>query len=194
MRKNVFRPEIILPHILLSAVIFISALGGISCSVNYDNVYDTESTVPELMLDEAVFTRTEDSLISSRIESRRLEEFKDTGKVYAETITFETKNQDGKVNALGRAGVMNADTRNKIYEFYNGIHIEAPERGVKIDGESLKWNANTEQLVGEKGKRLTIEKDGISLSGEGFSASAVSEQFSFSSNIEGAYEDKETDF
>lgn len=162
-----------------------------ACSVNYDNIYETEGTIPELMLDDAVFKRIKDGKINSQIQSGRLEEFKDSGKVLAREIQFETKNDDGKVNSFGSAGLMKADTKKEIYEFFNGIHIEAPERGIEIDGESLRWNGKTEQLVGEKGKSLTIKKDGISLSGKGFSASAVSESFSFASSVYGNYKDEE---
>ena len=165
-------------------------LAAASCSVNYDNIYETEGTVPELMLDDAVFKRVRDSKAVSEIQSERLEEFKASGKVLAKNIQFETKNDDGKVNSFGNAGIMKADTKKEVYEFYEGIHIEAPERGVAIDGESLRWNGKNEQLVGEKGKVLTIKKDGISLSGKGFSASAVSESFNFSSSVNGNYEDK----
>ena len=111
----------------------------------------------------------------------------------ARDIQFETKNDQGKVNSFGSAGIMKADTKKEVYEFFNGIHIEAPERGVEIDGESLRWNGKNEQLVGEKGKSLTIKKDGISLSGNGFSASAVSESFNFSSMVFGNYKDAESD-
>ena len=164
-----------------------------SCSVNYDNIYDTEGTVPELMLDEAVFKRIKDSKVSSEIQSKRLEEFKDGGTVLAQDIQFESKDDEGKVNSFGNAGLMKADTNNEVYEFYQGIHIEAPERGFVIDGESLRWNGKTEQLTGEKGKPVTIKKDGVTLSGSGFSASAISESFSFSSNVGGSYVDKKED-
>lgn len=174
----------------ISAIVFL-CVASASCSVNYDNIYETEGTVPELMLDDAVFKRIKDSKVSSEIQSERLEEFKDSGKVLAKNIQFETKNDDGKVNSFGRAGIMKADTKKEIYEFFGGIHIEAPERGVKIDGESLKWNGKTEQLVGEKGKTLSIEKDGIILRGQGFSASAISESFNFASSVSGEYRDEE---
>ena len=119
-----------------------------------------------------------------------VEEFKESGRVLAQNIQFETKNGDGKVNSFGSAGIMNADTKSEVYEFYNGIHIEAPERGVTIDGESLRWNGKTEQLVGQKNSPLTIKKDGVTLTGHGFSASAISESFNFASNVGGLYVDK----
>ncbi|MBQ9627462.1 MAG: hypothetical protein IJR40_09855, partial [Treponema sp.] len=84
---NFFCPRMI-PTIL--------ALGfaAVSCSVNYNNVYETEDTVPELMLDEAVFKRVKDSKAVSEIQSKRLEEFKDGGTVLAQDIQFESKNED----------------------------------------------------------------------------------------------------
>ena len=173
------------------AAIFFFSFAALSCSVNYDNIYETEGTIPELMLDEAVFKRVKDGKPSSQIQSQRLEEFKDSGKVLAQNIQFETKNDDGKVNSFGSAGLMKADTKKEVYEFFNGIHIEAPERGVTIDGESLRWNGKTEQLVGEKTKPLTIMKDGVSLTGHGFSASAISESFNFASMVYGSYKDEE---
>ncbi len=176
------------PFRLFTGIIL--SVAAASCSVNYDNIYDTEGTVPELMLDEAVFKRVKDSKVSSEIQSKRLEEFKDSGTVLAQDIQFESRNDEGDVNSFGSAGLMKADTNKEIYEFYNGIHIEAPERGVVIDGDSLRWNGKTEQLSGEKGKSVTIKKDGVTLSGSGFSASAVSESFSFASNVGGVYVDK----
>lgn len=176
----------------ISAIVFLSVAAA-SCSVNYDNIYDTEGTVPELMLDEAVFKRIKDSKAVSEIQSKRLEEFKDGGTVLAQDIQFESKNDNGEVNSFGSAGLMKADTQKELYEFYNGIHIEAPERGLVIDGESLRWNGKTEQLTGEKDKSVTIKKDGVALSGSGFSASAISESFSFASNVGGVYVDKEED-
>lgn len=173
----------------ISAIVFLS-LAAASCSVNYDNVYDTEGTVPELMLDEAVFRRVKDNKVSSEIQSKRLEEFKDGGTVLAQEIQFTSKNEKGEVNSFGSAGLMKADTNREVYEFYKGIHIEAPDRGLVIDGESLRWNGKSEQLTGEKGKTVTIKKDGVTLSGSGFSASAVSESFSFASNVGGLYVDK----
>lgn len=177
--------------LLLIPALFVPFL--CACSVNYDDVYDTADTVPELMLDNAVFTRVDNSRVAAEIKSTRLEEFKDSGRVLAEEIEFETMNTDGKTNAVGSAGIMCADTKNEMYEFYGGIHIEAPSRGVKIDGESLRWNGKTEQLTGERGKTLTLEKDGITLSGSGFSASAVSEQFNFAGDIFGRYKDEENE-
>jgi LPS export ABC transporter protein LptC len=176
------------PFRLFTGIIL--SVAAASCSVNYDNIYDTEGTVPELMLDEAVFKRVKDSKVSSEIQSKRLEEFKDSGTVLAQDIQFESRNDEGDVNSFGSAGLMKADTNKEIYEFYNGIHIEAPERGVVIDGDSLRWNGKTEQLSGEKEKSVTIKKDGVTLSGSGFSASAVSESFSFASNVGGVYVDK----
>ena len=179
------------PFRLFTGIIL--AVAAASCSVNYDNIYDTEGTVPELMLDEAVFKRVKDSKVSSEIQSKRLEEFKDSGTVLAQDIQFESRNDEGDVNSFGSAGLMKADTNKEIYEFYNGIHIEAPDRGVVIDGDSLRWNGKTEQLSGEKEKSVTIKKDGVTLSGSGFSASAVSESFSFASNVGGVYVDKKED-
>jgi len=176
----------------ISAIVFL-CLAAASCSVNYDNIYETEGTIPELMLDEAVFKRVKDGKATSQIQSERLEEFKESGKVLAQNIQFETKNDDGKVNSFGSAGLMKADTQNEVYEFFKGIHIEAPERGVTIDGESLRWNGKTEQLVGERGKALTIKKDGVTLSGHGFSASAISESFNFATSVSGNYKDEEKD-
>ncbi len=179
------------PFRLFTGIIL--SVAAASCSVNYDNIYDTEGTVPELMLDEAVFKRVKDSKVSSEIQSKRLEEFKDSGTVLAQDIQFESRNDEGDVNSFGSAGLMKADTNKEIYEFYNGIHIEAPDRGVVIDGDSLRWNGKTEQLSGEKEKSVTIKKDGVTLSGSGFSASAVSESFSFASNVGGVYVDKKED-
>lgn len=161
------------------------------CSVDYGTVYESESSVPELMLDNANFSRIEQGQTTAQISSERLEKFKNSGKVFAQNIRFETRDENGETNATGKAGLMSADTDEEIYEFFGGIEIRSETHNVRISGESLKWNGKTEQLVGERGKEITIEKDGITLSGQDFSASAVSERFSFGAEVRGSYVDEE---
>lgn len=177
-------------RVLLSAIFF--AIFA-SCSVDYGTVSDNDDVVPELMLDDARFSRIEKGQTTAQVSSERLEEFKGSGKVFAQKIQFETKNENGETTATGKAGLMRADTDAELYEFFEGIEIRSETHNVNISGESLKWNGKTEQLVGERGKEITIEKDGVSLSGQDFSASAVSEQFSFGAEVHGTYTDKEKD-
>lgn len=189
-RKAAFSGSSNLTRILLSAIFFAIFAG---CSVDYGTVSDSEDSVPELMLDDARFSRIEKGQTTAQVSSERLEEFKGSGKVFAQKIQFETKNADGETTATGKAGLMRADTDAELYEFFEGIEIRSETHNVNISGESLKWNGKTEQLVGERGKEITIKKDGISLSGQDFSASAVSEQFSFGAEVHGIYIDKEKD-
>lgn len=189
-RKAAFSGSSNLTRILLSAIFFAIFAG---CSVDYGTVSDSEDFVPELMLDDARFSRIEKGQTTAQVSSERLEEFKGSGKVFAQKIQFETKNADGETTATGKAGLMRADTDAELYEFFEGIEIRSETHNVNISGESLKWNGKTEQLVGERGKEITIKKDGISLSGQDFSASAVSEQFSFGAEVHGIYIDKEKD-
>lgn len=189
-RKAAFSGSSNLTRILLSAIFFAIFAG---CSVDYGTVSDSYDSVPELMLDDARFSRIEKGQTTAQVSSERLEEFKGSGKVFAQKIQFETKNADGETTATGKAGLMRADTDAELYEFFEGIEIRSETHNVNISGESLKWNGKTEQLVGERGKEITIEKDGISLSGQDFSASAVSEQFSFGAEVHGIYIDKEKD-
>lgn len=189
-RKAAFSGSSNLTRILLAAIFFAIFAG---CSVDYGTVSDSEDFVPELMLDDARFSRIEKGQTTAQVSSERLEEFKGSGKVFAQKIQFETKNADGETTATGKAGLMRADTDAELYEFFEGIEIRSETHNVNISGESLKWNGKTEQLVGERGKEITIEKDGISLSGQDFSASAVSEQFSFGAEVHGIYIDKEKD-
>lgn len=189
-RKVAFSGSSNLTRILLAAIFFAIFAG---CSVDYGTVSDSEDFVPELMLDDARFSRIEKGQTTAQVSSERLEEFKGSGKVFAQKIQFETKNADGETTATGKAGLMRADTDAELYEFFEGIEIRSETHNVNISGESLKWNGKTEQLVGERGKEITIEKDGISLSGQDFSASAVSEQFSFGAEVHGIYIDKEKD-
>lgn len=188
MRKAASSCRSNLTRILLSAIFFAIFAG---CSVDYGTVSDSEDFVPELMLDDARFSRIEKGQTTAQVSSERLEEFKGSGKVFAQKIQFETKNANGETTATGKAGLMRADTDAELYEFFEGIEIRSETHNVNISGESLKWNGKTEQLVGERGKEITIEKDGISLSGQDFSASAVSEQFSFGAEVHGIYIDKE---
>lgn len=188
--KSAFKGSSNFSRIFL-ATIFIAIFSG--CSVDYGTVSESEEFVPELMLDDARFSRIENGQTTAQVSSERLEEFKGSGKVLAQKIQFETKNSDGETTATGKAGLMCADTDAELYEFFDGIEIRSETHNVRISGESLKWNGRTEQLTGERGKEITIEKDGVSLSGQDFSASAVSEQFSFGAEVHGTYIDKEKD-
>lgn len=161
------------------------------CSVDYGTISESEDSIPELMLDDADFSRIEQGRTTAHVSSERLETFKGSGKVFAQNIQFETKGPDGETSATGKAGLMSADTDAELYEFFGGIEIRSETHNVNISGESLKWNGKTEQLVGERGKEITIEKDGIHLSGQDFSASAVSERFSFGAEVHGTYVDEE---
>ena len=179
-----------LARIFLAAIFF--AIFA-SCSVDYGMGAESEDFVPELMLDDARFSRIDQGQATAQVSSERLEKFKGSGKVFAQNIQFETKDSNGETTATGKAGLMCADTDAELYEFFDGIEIRSETHNVNISGESLKWNGKTEQLVGERGKEITIEKDGVSLSGQDFSASAVSEQFSFGTEVHGTYIDKEAE-
>ncbi len=160
------------------------------CSLRYDEDKAPEAVVPELTLEDAKFSRTENGKITTTLSGKKIEQYKADGRIFAKDIEFEVREKDGKVSSKGSCGLLSADSKNDQYVFFDGITLENTSRNVVISADSLKWDGRSEQLTGERQKDLTIKKDGLTLTGKGFTASAISNSFAFSGAVTGTYEDK----
>lgn len=167
------------------SVVSLCAVIFCSCSLDYGTTYSLEETYPELVLKQAVIDRTENGVLTASIHCEQMEQYKSGEKVMAEGIDFSVMDKNGKVTSSGKAGYLSCDSANELYEFYQGIYIFNEERGIEITTDALRWNGKTEQLTGEKDKSLAIRKNNTSLTGTGFSASAISNSFSFSRHVSG---------
>lgn len=173
-----------------AALIFLSALSVISgCSLNYGEKFAPEEAVPELVLKNSVFTRTEKGKITVSVKSSELEQYKTTGKTIAKDIEFNALDNNGEISTTGTCGYISADSKNNEYLLFDAIKLDDITRGIKISGEKLKWNSKTEQITGDKKSILEVSKNNATLSGKNFSGSAISETFSFNGAVKGKMQD-----
>lgn len=163
-----------------------------SCSLAYEKEASPEESVPEFSFNDAVFLRYENSKMSTKLSADKLEQYKSDGAAFLLNPKFATFSQDGKVSTEGSCGILAADTMNEIYELFNGISMDMKSQNLKIQADSLKINSKNEQLTGSENGKVTITRDDIQITGEGFSASGVSKDFVFHSGIDGMIKAKDS--
>ena len=163
--------------------LFIFSLSA--CSLKYQRETVSEETVPQISFEELVLTQYSDDKKTLRLEGTVYEQYKKSGLIYAKDASFVIFDSDQKETASATAKYISADTRNKIYEFFDGITFLDNNQGTQIAGNTLKWNTSTEQLVSAKNQELTIKKDNLEITGKDFSASAISNTFLFSGPVHG---------
>ncbi|QTQ13459.1 LPS export ABC transporter periplasmic protein LptC [Treponema parvum] len=166
------------------AVIFMISLSA--CSLNYANgMPSADDFVPEIVFTDAKFYRIENSKKSLDVYADKIEQYKKGAVSYAENIKFASYDGDEKINSEGSCSLLSADSQKKEYILLGDIIIKNHPQKTTISAQSVRWNADSQQLTGGKDEVVTLVRDDITLKGRGFSASAVSNGFSFSGETEG---------
>lgn len=169
-----------------AAALFLISLALLSCSLNYlSSASDVEERVPELVFIDATFTRYENRVRTIDFSASQIEQYSKGAKFFAENADFTIFDQENKVETTGKCGLLSADNKNEIYEFFDGIHITNAPREIELTAEALRWNKKTEQLTGSLSDTLSIFKNDTSVQGKGFSASAITNSFSFENGLSG---------
>lgn len=140
-------------------------------------------------------SRTEDGKETLSLHADQLEQYKDANTTYAKNVTFSTYDDNGKTTVEGECALIAADTDNEIYTLFDNVKITSFEHDIRIIGENLKWNNNTEQLTSGINDSVTVISDNFSnnknnsntstFSGNGFSASGITLRYSFTDKVEG---------
>ena len=177
----------------LSAFVLISSLAFSACSLKYDEGVSVEDKVPELVFYGAEFTRYTDASPTFRLSADHLEQYKDNGASYAENASFSTWNKEREIDTEGSCGFLSLDAKNKVYSLFNEINVKSQSQNMEISAENLRWNGNTEQLTASAGETVFIKKDGLEMEGSGFSASGISNSFSFKYEVSGIFTDTDSD-
>ena len=141
-------------------------------------------------------TRYENLKASLEVQAATLEQYKNSNETYGKDISFISYDKEGKTETEGSCGIIFADTGKKVYELYDNISLYNTPEKMRFSANILKWDGRTEQLTSGRSDMVKIEKDDTIMRGSGFSASAVSKQFSFRGNITGTIEttdDKDAD-
>ena len=171
---------------LHAATILVFASAAQGCSLKYQSDVRAEQNVPQLRLENAVYKKYAGNKKNIELKSSVFEQYKGINRSYARDVEFVIYDSDLNPKSTGKTAIISADTKDQIYTLYDGIEFKDTAQNIKIKGDSLKWNGNTEQLVSAKNREITIEKDNLKITGKDFSASAVSNTFLFSSSVRGS--------
>lgn len=170
----------------LAFVVFVIILAFSGCSLNYRTVVqDAEERVPELTFTNANFTRYENRKRKMDFTAMQIEQYSDGAKMFAKEIEFSILGDNGEVETTGKCGLLSSNTQTGYYELYDNIQITDTTREMTLHATALRWNENTEQLIGSKTDDVTLAKNNTTMSGNGFSASAISNTFSFAGRVSG---------
>lgn len=160
----------------------------LSCSLQYDQTTYAEGYIPELMFNNAEYTRYENYERKVQLKAEKLEQYKDTGAAYGQTVSFCAWNNN-ELDTEGNCHYLSINTKDQIYTLFTDILIKNYGQDMEIQAQNLKWNNNTEQLTAGTGETVSIRHEGLILEGSGFAASGITKSYSFDYDVEGVYDD-----
>lgn len=169
----------------LFSVLTVCSASFFSCSLDYGQEVNSESSVPEFIFKNAAFNRYEDNKLSMALESIRLEQYKSDGAMYGQDVSFKTWNQKSELATEGTCGLISINSKTKIYLLFNNIIINSHQQNMQIYADNLKWDGTTEQLTAGATDKVSIKRNDVDIEGRGFSASGVSRSFAFSQPVNG---------
>lgn len=181
----------ILSHSLVVAAVLAIAFTS-SCSLDYAQGVNSESSVPEFVFSNATFNRYEKSKLTMSLKALQLEQYKSDGATYGQDVTFSTWNDKDELETEGSCGLLSANTKDKIYMMFNNILLKSNTQNIEIRADNLRWDGKSEQLTTGADDKVTITRDDLEIAGRGFSASGVSRSFAFTQPVNGTIETNST--
>ncbi|MBO7639463.1 MAG: LPS export ABC transporter periplasmic protein LptC [Treponema sp.] len=169
----------------LPLALFFTALAITSCSLKYEEGVNIEDKMPELVFTNADLIRYKDGKPSMELKAEEVEQYKDNGSTYARNPNFSTWDSEEKVDTTGSCGLLSINTKENIYTLFSDILINNASNDVEISAQNMRYNGNTKQLTAGLDEEFEIKREGLTLTGRGFSASGVSNSFAFNSGVEG---------
>lgn len=184
--------------LLVLTISLFSLILTTSCSLDYGQVFEDNSRVPEFIFNDVKMTRIEEGSQTVALHAGTLEQYKNSGVTYGKQVTFENFDKNGKKTVQGNCTLLSADTDTEIYTLYDNITLTSFEQDIQIIAENLKWNNKNEQLTSGANDKVIIKSGGFDpensasthseMSGTGFSASSISLSYRFVSDISGTIE------
>lgn len=156
-----------------------------SCSLKYDEAVNAEENNPEFVFYNTKLTRYENNKKKAEVNSECLEQYKDSDATYAKNVSFQTVDNEGKLETEGKCGLLYFDSKKELYELYDGIRLFNTKQNTNFYADILRWNGKTEQLTSGRTDMVRIEKDDTVIVGSGFSASGISGRFNFTGTVNG---------
>ena len=164
---------------------FFSVIFSFSCSLNYLKSENSEDKIPEFCFKNANYAKYEASKKNITLKAAKLEQYKSDNAVFVSDAEFETFDKEGNAETKGSCELVSANTKKEIYTLYGNINLSLPKQDMTIEADSLNFNKKTEQITSSRTGEVKLTKKDIKVSGYGFSASGVSNSFSFIDSVSG---------
>ena len=165
--------------------IILLLLSFASCSLKYEEGVNIEDKMPELIFTNADLTRYKDGKLTMELKAEQVEQYKDNGSTYARNPEFSTWDSDNNLDTTGSCSLLSVNTKENVYTLFSDILINNSSNDLEIHAQNLKYNGNTKQLTSGKDEEVEVTREGLTLNGRGFSASGISNSFSFSGEVSG---------
>lgn len=169
---------------IFTLALIISASVFFSCSLRYGEEVSSTETTPEFTFQNVTYTIYQNGGKTFNIECSQLEQYQNSSS-YANDATFTSWNNLGQKETTGSCNLISIETNQNIYTLYGDISVNNLDQNLLIQTDYLKWNNNSQQLQSNNQSLVTIQKDDLTVTGTGFSASGVSKTYTFNSNISG---------
>ena len=158
-----------------------------ACSLQYEQRTDSKDSVPEIVFTNVKFHRYEKNLQKFFLSSSKLEEYKSDGAYFASDANFCTWDEEGAIDTSGNCALLGILPKENIYSLLKEVQIENKSQDIKISASAMQWNSKNEQLIFSKDDEVHFSRNGLELTGTGFSASGVSGRFEFSGPVQGSF-------
>ncbi len=192
LKKNLPKIEFVFKKIsklILGTAVFPSIF--LSCSLEYYKPQNSEETIPEFIFNDASFSRYEAGKSKIKLQAEKIEQYKSDSSTYAKNAEFDSYDSDGKLETSGSCGLLEAKTNTENYKLFNDIYLNMISQKMEINAQSLAFNKKSEQITSDYDSEVTLKKEGMEVSGTGFSGSGVSKAFAFEYGVAGTIETEE---
>lgn len=157
-----------------------------SCSLRYTDTSSGQTRIPEFTFNAALFKRYEDNDVSFELESSCIEQYPSDDITYAANADF--KSHDAKQDLSGTCKLLGIQAEGDILYFLDDTIIQNQSDNLGIETKSLKWNTVTAQIVSDCNVFTTVQNNGMEVSGTGFSADSTTNEYKFTSMVNGKIE------
>lgn len=156
-----------------------------SCSLKYNNSKSSTAEVPELEFKNPTYTHYNNKVKETVFSATKLEQYKDNDSSYASNAVFSTWDKDGSLSTEGSCSLIEINSKNKIYKLFSNIKIKNHDQNFSLSADSLRYNEKSKQLSSGKTETVFIQQDECEIQGQGFSASSISNTYSFEGAVQG---------
>ncbi len=192
LKKNFIGHKKLQKPVLRFIIIAFSAC-FMSCSLEYYKSQNSEDSIPEFVFNEAKFSRYEAGKSKIRLHAEKIEQYKSDIAAYAKNAKFDSYDDTEKIETSGICGLLEAKIRTENYKLFNNIYLNMISQKMELNAQSLAFSKKSEQITSGYDSEVKLKKEGLEVSGTGFSASGVSKAFTFDYGVSGTIETNETE-